>query len=381
MTISSIYGSSGTGSQNVTPSILSSTIDVNGNLVLVYANGAVVSVGRVVGHDGAQGAKGDKGDKGPAAVLVGQWASANEYKQGDMVYFGNSIFQALTDIPRNLPSPNENSTLWTFMYTRVPVVPQDSTSIDYVLMAAGGAFNWVKKTSVINSVSKVPEAYRQFNVGIRHKATSTSDVSGVVFGITDVLKQVTFSWVVKETEIDNEVISTVQIRDILNDKVYDVPASSVTTGVYSVFGIWEKSADYNHLLFVVTATTNTGKVRTYNAYIDFALPSGNVFWSGFYPDKTIPNVNVLTSHEQADIPDSLVVSRGNLNAGNEGTQCFAWVAFTLNQAEGSMPNTLTYNGFPLMYKSGTIVYDGIVYQMYRSTRRTGIAKLELHTHY
>ena len=74
MTISSIYGASAGNQQNVTPAILSSTIDSNGNLVLVHANGAVVNVGHVVGRDGATGPqgpagpKGDKGDQGPAGT-------------------------------------------------------------------------------------------------------------------------------------------------------------------------------------------------------------------------------------------------------------------------------------------------------------------------
>lgn len=63
MTISSIYGSS-SSSGTVTPSILSTTLDSNGHLIIVYANGARVDVGNVVGVVGAVGPQGIQGQKG-----------------------------------------------------------------------------------------------------------------------------------------------------------------------------------------------------------------------------------------------------------------------------------------------------------------------------
>lgn len=63
MSISSLYGNGG-NMNSVNHSILSTTIDQNGHLIIVYQDGTRHDAGKVVGPDGAQGLQGIQGEKG-----------------------------------------------------------------------------------------------------------------------------------------------------------------------------------------------------------------------------------------------------------------------------------------------------------------------------
>lgn len=82
MSISSIYSGSNSGG-TVAPSILSTTLDQNGHLVIIYANGARVDVGNVVGSQGTTGQPGERGFQGIKGDPGVQGIQGLEGKKGE----------------------------------------------------------------------------------------------------------------------------------------------------------------------------------------------------------------------------------------------------------------------------------------------------------
>ena len=312
-------------------------------------------------------------------MLRGNWSPYEDYKQGDMVYYGDSIFQALTDIPKNFPAPTEQSAIWAFVYTRVPVVPTDSTLVDYAFVAKHGKYDWMKRSEFISSGTPVPNEFKRFTLVARHSASSGTK-SGTVFSTGDAVKTITLSWVVEEFETPEEtLVSIVAENSLGTGESYTIPASSFNKGFYVLQGNWVKPSNSNFLKFNVTFKTNTGKSVVYPAVIQYELPGGSKMWTGFLEEETLTSSTLtkLRGAPQADVNAPLTVNRANTSAGVEGTPRFAWIVHTIDRSDSEMPSVLKHNGFPVMFKAGIVQVEGVYYQMYRTTRKTGVATISI----
>ncbi len=326
-----------------------------------------------------KGPQGPQGPQGPASVLRGNWSPNEDYKQGDMVYYGDSIFQVLTDIPKNFPAPTENSALWAFVYTRIPVMPLDAVSTDYAFVAKNGQYEWMKRSDFISSGTPIPNEFKRFTLVARHNA-SDGKVSGTTFALNTEVQTLTLSWVVEEFESSDEAIISITVENTNSKEIVQLPSTSFTKGVYVLTNIWKKPANSNFIKFVVTFRTTTGKSVVYNAVINFILPGGNKMWSGFLPNETLSPVDFskLKSATQVNTTDALVIDRtNNASSGSTGTQCFAWVAYTIDKDLVGMPNVLKRQGFPVLYRAGITQIEGVLYQMYRTNRQTGAPTISI----